>query len=142
VSVRLDGVIESDYGGECGTYSDDPAVKGRCLGNPKKYKAAVAEIDRRGFQMLRRLSETMTVRTAMDAYENAESGTTSAIAGRGNRNKLKHQAIRLTRFGKLGVIARMSRCTPIRTRTLLMSRAPKRRPGARFQRHGVEEHLR
>lgn len=107
VKLRLDGVIESHTAAMLEPYSDDPAVKGTLFWEPEKYKAAVAEIDKRGFQMFTHAIGDYAVRTALDAYENAEMRNHK----RDHRPRIEHietiAASDIPRFGKLGVIASM-----------------------------------
>jgi predicted amidohydrolase YtcJ len=107
VKLRLDGVIESHTAAMLEPYTDDPAVKGTLFWEPEKYKAAVAEIDKRGFQMFTHAIGDYAVRTALDAYENAGMRNHT----RDRRPRIEHlETIApsdVPRFGKLGVIASM-----------------------------------
>ena len=107
VKLRLDGVIESHTAAMLEPYTDEPAVKGALFWEPEKYKAAVAEIDKRGFQMFTHAIGDYAVRTALDAYENAETRNHT----RDRRPRIEHiETIApwdIPRFGKLGVIASM-----------------------------------
>jgi predicted amidohydrolase YtcJ len=107
VKMMVDGVIESHTAAMLEPYTDDPSLKGKLFWGPDKYKAAVAELDKRGLQLFTHAIGDYGVRTALDAYENAEkvNGT------QGRRPRIEHietiQAIDIPRFGKLGVIASM-----------------------------------
>jgi len=107
VKFRLDGVVESHTAAMLKPYSDDPALKGALFWEPEKYKAAVAEIDKRGFQMFTHAIGDYAVRTALDAYEDAETRNHK----RDHRPRIEHietiAASDISRFGKLGVIASM-----------------------------------
>lgn len=107
IKLRLDGVIESHTAAMLEPYADDPSTKGALFWNPDKYKAAVAELDKRGFQMFTHAVGDGAVRTALDAYENAENVNHS----KDRRNRIEHiETIApgdISRFGKLGVIASM-----------------------------------
>jgi predicted amidohydrolase YtcJ len=107
VKLRLDGVIESHTAAMLEPYSDDPAFKGTLFWEPDKFKAAVAELDRRGFQLFTHAIGDYAVRTALDAYENAKTRNHK----RDHRPRIEHiETISprdIPRFGKLGVIASM-----------------------------------
>jgi predicted amidohydrolase YtcJ len=107
VKLRLDGVIESHTAAMLEPYSDDPALKGALFWEPDKFKAAVAELDQRGFQLLTHAIGDYAVRTALDAYENAETRNHK----RDHRPRIEHietiSKADIPRFGKLGVIASM-----------------------------------
>jgi predicted amidohydrolase YtcJ len=107
VKLRLDGVIESHTAAMLEPYSDDPSVKGALFWEPDKYKAAVAELDKRGFQLFTHAIGDYAVRTALDAYENAETLNKT----RDRRPRIEHietiAVSDISRFGRLGVIASM-----------------------------------
>lgn len=107
VKLRLDGVIESHTAAMLEPYSDDPSAKGSLFWEPDKYKAAVAELDKRGFQLFTHAIGDYAVREALDAYENAEARNHK----RDHRHRIEHietaSTADIPRFGKLGVIASM-----------------------------------
>jgi predicted amidohydrolase YtcJ len=107
VKFMVDGVVESHTAAMLEPYSDDPSTRGKLFWDPGKYKAAVAELDRRGFQLFTHAIGDCGIRTALDAYENAEKVNRTKDA----RSRIEHieaaAAADVPRFGKLGVIASM-----------------------------------
>jgi predicted amidohydrolase YtcJ len=107
VKFMVDGVVESHTAAMLAPYSDDPSLKGKLFWEPSKYKAAVAELDQRGLQLFTHAIGDYGVRTALDAYENAETRNNT----RDRRPRIEHIETIATsdipRFGKLGVIASM-----------------------------------
>jgi predicted amidohydrolase YtcJ len=107
VKMMIDGVVESHTAAMLEPYSDDPSTKGKLFWDPDKYKAAVAELDKRGLQLFTHAIGDYAVRTALDAYENAENVNHT----RDRRPRIEHietvTATDIPRFGKLGVIASM-----------------------------------
>jgi predicted amidohydrolase YtcJ len=107
VKFMVDGVIESHTAAMLEPYSDDPALKGKLFWDPQKYDSAVAELDKRGFQIFTHAIGDYGVRTALDAYENAEKANHTTD----RRPRVEHietiTAKDIPRFGQLGVIASM-----------------------------------
>jgi len=107
VKFYLDGVIEAHTAAMLAPYSDDPAQSGHPTWNPAKYKQAVAELDRRGFQLFTHAIGDRAIRLALDAYEEANKANGRKDA----RDRVEHiedpSADDIPRFGKLGVIASM-----------------------------------
>lgn len=105
VKFFLDGVVESHTAAMLEPYADDPSQIGKLFWEPDKYKQAVVELDRRGFQIFTHAIGDRAVRTALDAYEQAQktNGTRDA------RDRIEHietiSAADIPRFGSLGVIA-------------------------------------
>jgi predicted amidohydrolase YtcJ len=103
----VDGVVESHTAAMLDPYSDDPSTKGKLFWDAQKYAAAVAELDKRGLQLFTHAIGDYGVRTALDAYENAEKVNHT----QDRRPRIEHiETIATTdipRFGKLGVIASM-----------------------------------
>ncbi len=107
VKFMVDGVVESHTAAMLEPYTDDPSTKGKLFWEPSNYKAAVAELDKRGLQLFTHAIGEYGVRTALDAYENAENLNHT----RDRRPRIEHietiAPADITRFGKLGVIASM-----------------------------------
>jgi predicted amidohydrolase YtcJ len=105
VKTMLDGVVEAHTAAMLTPYSDDPAQIGKMFWDPDKYKAAIAELDKRGLQIFTHAIGEKAVRTALDAYENAAQANHTTDA----RPRIEHietiAADDIPRFGKLGVIA-------------------------------------
>lgn len=107
VKMMLDGVVESHTAAMLEPYTDDPSTKGKLFWEPEKYKTAVAELDKRDLQLFTHAIGDYAVRTALDAYENAESLNHT----QDRRFRIEHietvTATDIPRFGKVGVIASM-----------------------------------
>ncbi len=107
VKMMIDGVVESHTAAMLDPYTDDPSTKGKLFWDPEKYKSAVAELDKRGLQLFTHAIGDYAVRTALDAYENAEIVNHT----HDRRPRIEHietiTAADIPRFGKLGVIASM-----------------------------------
>lgn len=107
VKLMLDGVVESHTAAFLEPYADDPFTKGALFWDPEKYKAAVAELDKRGLQLFTHAIGDYAIRTALDAYEFAKTQNHT----KDRRPRVEHiedsSTADIPRFGKLGVIASM-----------------------------------
>jgi len=105
VKTMLDGVIEAHTAAVLGNYADDTTQSGKLFWDPDKYKQAITEIDKRGFQIFTHAIGDRAVRLAFDAYENAQKTNHTSD----DRPRIEHietiTAQDIPRFGKLGVIA-------------------------------------
>jgi predicted amidohydrolase YtcJ len=107
VKFFLDGVIETHTAAMLEPYSNAPSLSGGLLWEPDKYKAFVAELDRRGIQIFTHAIGDRAIRLALDAYQSAatKNGTKDA------RHRVEHiedpSAADIPRFGQLGVMASM-----------------------------------
>lgn len=107
VKFLLDGVIEAHTAAMLEPYTNDPDNRGQLYFDPDKYKEAVVQLDRLGFQIFTHAIGDRAIRLALDAYEaaNKANGRTDA------RDRIEHIedpcAEDIPRFGKLGVIAGM-----------------------------------
>jgi predicted amidohydrolase YtcJ len=107
VKFFLDGVVESHTAAFLEPYTDMPSTKGALFWEPERYKAAVLELDKRGFQIYSHAIGDYAVRTALDAYESAEQTNHS----KDHRDRIEHietiATADIPRFAKLNVIASM-----------------------------------
>jgi predicted amidohydrolase YtcJ len=107
VKTMLDGVVEAHTAAMLEPYTDDPTLSGKLFWDPDKYKAAIADLDARGFQIFTHSIGDKAVRLALDAYQNAAAVNHTKDA----RPRIEHietiSAQDIDRFGKLGVIASM-----------------------------------
>jgi predicted amidohydrolase YtcJ len=107
VKFMLDGVIEAHTASVLEPYADAPESRGTLNWDPSAYAAAVADFDRRGFQIFTHAIGDRAIRVALDAYEAAAP----APARADKRFRVEHiespAAADIPRFGALGVIASM-----------------------------------
>src|SRR5450755_1499298 len=107
VKTMLDGVVEAHTAAMLAPYTDDPTQRGKLFWDPDKYKATIADLDARGFQIFTHAIGDKAVRLALDAYQNAAEVNHTKDA----RPRIEHietiSAQDVDRFGKLGVIASM-----------------------------------
>lgn len=120
VKFFLDGVVEAHSAAMLAPYSDDPSQSGTMFWAPEKYKQAVLELDRRGFQIFTHAIGDRAVRLALDAYAAAHL----ANHHMDSRDRVEHvetiAAVDIPRFHSLGVIASMQplHAEPVAANTL------------------------
>ena len=104
VKLYIDGVQETGTAALLEPYSNDPSSRGKTVYPVSEYDAIVADLDRRGFQVLTHACGDRGVRLALDAYEKAAA--TNRMVGR--RHRIEHcenlAAEDIPRFARLGVI--------------------------------------
>lgn len=108
VKLMIDGVIESHTAAMLAPYSDTRDGAAGDLAYPANaYRSLVTMLDGFGFQIYTHAIGDKAVRTALDAYEMAQS----VNAPRERRHRVEHiETIHpddIHRFGKLGVLASM-----------------------------------
>lgn len=105
VKTMLDGVVEAHTAAMLQPYSDDPSQSGKLFWDVEQYQSAIADLDRRGYQIFTHAIGDKGVRTALDAYQHAAEVNHTKDA----RPRIEHietvSAQDIERFGKLGVIA-------------------------------------
>lgn len=105
VKTMLDGVVEAHTAAMLQPYSDDPSQTGKLFWDVSQYQSAIADLDRRGYQIFTHAIGDKGVRTALDAYQHAAEVNHTKDA----RPRIEHietiNAQDIDRFGKLGVIA-------------------------------------
>jgi predicted amidohydrolase YtcJ len=107
VKLMLDGVIESHTAALLQPYADDPSRRGALFWDPPAYTEAVAELDRRGWQIFTHAIGDRAVRLALDAYRDAAAADRSTV--RDPRHRIEHietiDPADVPRFGQEHVIA-------------------------------------
>jgi predicted amidohydrolase YtcJ len=109
IKLMADGVIESHTAAMLEPYDDQPASRGEPRFTEEQLDRLVAELDKRGWQVLVHTIGDRAVRMALDAF--AQAATRNPDPAHGRRHRLEHvETIALAdipRFAKLGVIASM-----------------------------------
>jgi predicted amidohydrolase YtcJ len=107
VKLFLDGVIDSGTAWLTEDYADRPGWRGEPLFEPARFRAILAEIDRRGFQIAVHAIGDAAVRLVLDAFAQARA----ANGVRDARHRIEHVELLhrddLPRFAALGVTASM-----------------------------------
>ena len=107
IKFVLDGVIESYTAALLEPYSNNSQTSGKLSWPVEAYREKVALLDKLGFQLYTHAIGDRAVRTALDAYENAQR----VNKRKNTRHRIEHietvAAADLPRFAKLGVLASM-----------------------------------
>lgn len=102
----LDGLIETHTATMLAPYANDPS-SGPINWDPVKYKQAVLEVDRRGFQIFTHAIGDRAIRIALDTFQQMRDANRHFDA----RDRIEHiedpSADDIPRFGDLGVVASM-----------------------------------
>ena len=120
VKFMLDGVIEAHTASVLAPYADDPS-QGTLNWDEAAFRAAVAEFDRRGFQIFTHAIGDRAIRVALDAYEGTRGGppqrAASASASSTSRAPPPNGTSRAS--ARWASSPACSRCTPRRATTNL-----------------------
>jgi predicted amidohydrolase YtcJ len=114
VKLYVDDVIEPHAAAMLAPYADRPETSGNTDYHPEEFKAVVAKLDKRGFQIFTHATGDRGIRTALDAYEYARKMNGS----RDSRHEIVHVECLneqdISRFKALGVTACMQprHCAP------------------------------
>ena len=105
VKTMLDGVVESHTAAMLAPYTDDPSQSGEPFWKADKYDDAIAELDKRGLQVMTHAIGERAVRMAFDAYGKAAQANHTSD----RRHRIEHietiAASDIPRFGQQGVVA-------------------------------------
>ena len=109
VKLMADGVIESHTAAMLEPYADQPAARGEPQMSADALNRLVADLDKRGWQVLIHAIGDRAIRMGLDAFERA--ATANPDPARGRRHRLEHietiDPADVPRFKTLGVIASM-----------------------------------
>jgi predicted amidohydrolase YtcJ len=128
VKIYIDDVIEPHTAAMLEPYSDAPGERGDTLYPPEEFDAAIARIDRMGFQVFIHAIGDRGIRVALDALQRARERN----GPRDSRHQLVHVECPspedIPRFRELGVVACMQprHCAPDITGKWAASVGPKR----------------
>ncbi len=104
-----DGVIESHTAAMLEPYSNRAEARGEPRFTAEALDRLVAELDRRGWQVMIHAIGDRAIRMALDAFERAAAA--NPLPARSRRHRIEHietiAAADIPRFGRLGVIASM-----------------------------------
>ena len=109
IKLMADGVIESHTAAMLEPYSNRPGVQGEPRFSTEALNRLVADLDKRGWQVMIHAIGDRAVRIALDAFERAAQQ--NPAPARGRRHRIEHietiDSADIPRFGQLGVIASM-----------------------------------
>ena len=109
VKLMADGVIESHTAAMLEPYSNRTNASGEPRFTAEALDRLVAELDRRGWQVMIHAIGDRAIRMALDAFEHAAKA--NPLPARGRRHRIEHietiDPADIPRFGRLGVIASM-----------------------------------
>ena len=109
IKLMADGVVESHTAAMLEPYSNRPAVRGEPRMSADELNRVVAELDKRGWQVMIHAIGDRAIRMALDAY--ARVAEVNPMPPRGRRHRIEHiettDPADIPRFGRLGVIASM-----------------------------------
>jgi predicted amidohydrolase YtcJ len=109
IKLMADGVIESHTAAMLEPYSNRPEVRGEPRMPSAELDRLVAELDRRGWQVMIHAIGDRAIRMALDAIAGAAED--NPVPPRGRRHRIEHiettDPADIPRFGRHGVIASM-----------------------------------
>jgi predicted amidohydrolase YtcJ len=109
IKLMADGVIESHTAAMLEPYSNRAEARGEPRFTSEALDRLVAELDRRGWQVMIHAIGDRAIRMALDAFERAAAA--NPLPARSRRHRIEHietiAAADIPRFGRLGVIASM-----------------------------------
>ena len=119
LKLMVDGVIESATAAMLEPYSNRPTTSGDALIAAADLDRIVAELDKRGWQIMIHAVGDRAVRMSLDAFQRAAAQ--NPVPPRGRRHRIEHietiDARDIARFGKLGIIASMQPYRGVPTRS-------------------------
>lgn len=109
IKLMADGVIESHTAAMLEPYGNRPGVQGEPRFSTEALNRIVADLDKRGWQVMIHAIGDRAIRMALDAFEQAAK--LNPPPARGRRHRIEHietiDTADIPRFGQLGVIASM-----------------------------------
>jgi predicted amidohydrolase YtcJ len=109
IKLMADGVIESHTAAMLEPYGNRPGVQGEPRFSTETLNRIVADLDKRGWQVMIHAIGDRAIRMALDAFEQAAK--LNPPPARGRRHRIEHietiDTADIPRFGQLGVVASM-----------------------------------